>query len=455
MKRTLVIVLVMLLVVLAATWGVWTYRQYVSYRTPIPQDATLVIKANVDALLRDLAWNALWNRAYYDRMRDDGQPRLDRKRLQRLGISVPANVFLSRIAGLKSCYFGVLKVKDAAALHLFLTQELNMDTLTLTHDTGILLHSKHLMANVTDRRVALAITTGTSLDTAKVATVLADLVKEQNSVAISDSRFAALRTSNEHFAFMGDRVSGELKGENGGIHVSVMLQTELPETSLARPDFSTKNIASLWLNVGLENLLQPHYRIGEYQLSRDSLLAHYQGALALEWRGTIVQADTTITYDYDDDFELVEKVTLIEREVPELSLTVHADTTGLSGYLHRQGLLDAGGDNIDRDAFPLYQVQVSRQPTNILQFHTSGTATDLPASSSYSNELFYLNVDFRQMASQDLSPLLVRYIQPFTQAEAVGKPVAPHQLAIQGTLSMGDPRINGFAQLVSIFDRVD
>ena len=439
MKRALIIFFGILLLAVALGWGFWTYRQHVSYDTLIPKNANLVVKVNVDALLTDIAWNALWNRDYYSEIRDDAQSRFDRKRLKRLGVTIPANAFLYRIDGIKSCYFGTLNVEDTTALHHVLREGLGMD-----------------MAAHSENRVAFAIPAipNSPVDTSQVLTVLEELVQGINMVPVSESDFKTLQTTiNGHFAFMGNGVSGAIHCKNGRMLFSTQIQTVLPNaaTTPQRPDFPADNTISFWLNTDLDGLLGKQvYRIGTHSLYGDTLLNHYQGSLAFEWRGTTMQQDTVITYDYNDDFELVEQVELIEKQVPELSLTIRADTAGLGNYLRTQNFLDAAGTRLNRAIFPLYQVAVSHTDSHTLLFHTTGAPVSLSALVDSVDERCYISIDFVKIAGQGLSPLLTTPIQSLKRFEAVGRAITPDQVAIQGELSMSNPRINGFIQLMGI-----
>lgn len=452
MKHILTIFFGILLVAVACWWGFWAYRQYTSYDTLIPRNANLVVRVNVDALLKDIAWNAFWNRDYYAGVHDDTQPKFNRTKLKQLGITIPANAFLYRLDGIESCYFGTLNVEDVHAAQRMLTQEFGM--YSAAHETATFLHSKYLMATLAENRIAFAIPAipNISLDTPEVVNVLQGLVRGVHMAPVSESDFKTLRSMKGHFAFTSKGVSGTVHCKDGHMLLTAQVQAMFSAPVQPRPDFPITNTASLWLNADLKGLLRQRvFRVGAYNLIGDSLLNYYQDGLSLEWRGSTMQQDTAITYDYNDDFELVEQVELIDKKVPELHLAIRSDAAGLTNYLRTQGFLKTGGTRLNPDVFPLYQVNVSQTGPQTLQFHTTPTPAYFVVSAQSADERCYIHIDFMKIAEQGISPLLTTSTLPFKRLEAIGHATSSEQLTIQSLLSMRNPRINSLVQLMSMY----
>src|SRR5690606_21428406 len=95
-----------------------------------------------------------------------------------------------------------------------------------------------------------------------------------------------------------------------------------PTSGVIEPRFPESNTASLWI-AGIPSFLAGKpIKIGPYTLLGDSLLEHYQGNLIAEWKGTVKQQDTVISYDYDEDFTMHEREELVEKSVPEVYLSI-------------------------------------------------------------------------------------------------------------------------------------
>src|SRR5690606_11992893 len=119
------------------------------------------------------------------------------------------------------------------------------------------------------------------------------------------------------------------------------------------PHFADSNAVSLWIQDSLTGFLSGRqFDIGGHALHGDSLLYHYKGHIVLEWKGTVIQQDTIVNFDYDDNFELVETQEVVDKSVPEIYCSVLADA-GLTDYLCAQEVLETPGSTISREVVPL------------------------------------------------------------------------------------------------------
>ncbi len=449
-KRALAILIGLLLLVAAAAWGYWTYRQHRSYQTPIPIEAKSVIRISVDALSVDLAWNVLWNRSYYQGKAHEKPMEFNRETLSQTGISVPANVFLYQLDSAATdaspaLYFGSVPLADTAEFSNWLTKQ---STLIVQRDTlGKFAYSDHVLAVYDANNVFFAVSPQKIASTLPVIRKKIDALMTSDAwSAVSESPFRDIQKSSGHIVIRGEQEAA-IKFKKGRILFSFTHTLENPPTSgVIEPRFPESNTASLWI-AGIPSFLAGKpIEIGPYTLLGDSLLEHYQGNLIAEWKGTVKQQDTVISYDYDEDFTMHEREELVEKSVPEVYLSIAADD-GLLAYLQTQGML--GPQGVNRDAMPLYQLYISAIPGGFLQFHTADRYSEIPAQHAANDRVLYLRINFGRMDPASLSPMFTPYIQLFDHLEVSGRRTGEGNVSTQGTLRMHNTQINSLIQLVN------
>ncbi len=453
MKRILFIVTGFLLLVVAAAWGYWAYRQYRSYQTPIPTEAPSIVRIGVDALLLDLVWNALWNGAYYRGEQHHTPTGFSRETWSQTGIAVPANIFLYQLGSSaddasSDVYFGSVPLTDSSEFSKWLSEQ---PTLHVQQDTlGKFIHSDYIVATYDAERAFFA------LSPKKITSAL-PLIREKTHAlmtsgkwsTVGESRFGNIRKAGGHIAVIGDHQTA-IEFKNGQIWFSIVHTLKNPSVAEAgRPQFPDSNTASLWIAGVPSFLAGKSFEIGPYTLHGDSLLKYDKGNLMMEWKGTVTQQDTVISYDYDADFTMLEREELIEKSVPEIYLSIAAND-GLLGYLHTQGVVDAQG--LSPEAMPLYRVGVSHVDNNFLQLHTADHYSDIPKQRQATDDVLYLRVNFGRMDTASVSPALTPYIKLFDYLEASGHRTSKEKATTQGALRMRNTQINSLMQLVNALE---
>lgn len=450
MKRILLIVTGLLLLIVTATWAYWAYRQYRSYQTPIPAEASSIIRIGVDVLTVDLAWNALWNRDYYHENQPDKPTGFDRETWSHTGIAVPANIFLYQLNrseqdATAEVYFGSLPLTDSSEFSRWLSEQ---PTLRVEQDSlGTFVYSEYVLAEYDANRVFFA------LSPKKIASALPGIRKSVHALmtsntrsTVSEGRFPGIRKSSGHVAVMGEHPT-TIEFKNGRIVFSVIHALGNPSTAEAvKPQFPDSNTASLWIAGIPYSLANKTFEIGPYTLHGDSLLKYDQGNLIMEWKGSVTQQDTIIGYDYDEDFNMLERKEVVEKPVPEIYLSIAAKE-GLLNYLHAQRILDPQG--LNKEVMPLYQVGVTLVPGGFLQFYTADHYSDIPEQRSATSDALYLRVNFGSMDTTSISSAFTPYLRYFDYLEASGQRIDGGKIATKGTLRMRNAQINSLTQLVS------
>ena len=456
MKRTFTIVAALVLLVVAGAWGYWAYRQHRSYQTPIPSTATSLVRIGVDGLLVDIAWNALWNRSYYQGQPTEKTSKFDRSVWSQTGVAIPANIFVYQLGAseqeqISDLYFGSLALTDSAAFSQWLTTQSHLN---IQQDTlGTVITSEHLAAVYDADRVFFALSPKkiTSALSPIRGAIQALMASDSRQTTVDESPFQAIRKLSGDVVALGAQQT-TIEFENGAILFSIAdtsnhSSRESHSTAQAGiPQFQASNTVSLW-TAGLPSFLSGKtYELGPYTLAGDSLLKYDQGNIILEWKDTVMQHDTVISYDYDDDFTIQERIELVEKPAPEVYLSIET-ANGLADYLRAQGIF--GTQGLNREVLPLYQVRVDHIDPHFLQLHTASTPSIIPEPGPATDDFLYLRVNVERIDSTVISPVFTPYLQLFDQLEATGTRAAGENPTIHGTLHLHNPHIHSLVQLLN------
>ncbi|MGV3762904.1 hypothetical protein [Parapedobacter sp.] len=454
-KRLLFAALGFILLAAATCWGYWSYRQYRAGQTPIPRNATSVVRVHVDGLIRDIAWNALWNGAADRDTMAQAPAEFSLKAWKQLGIRIPANIFLYQVehalaSQFPSVHFGSLVVDDSTAFTKWLREKLGMEISSSKH--GTIARSARALVVVQSTRALFALSpTVPRADLTALTEILANVLQQQGGqVAVSKSDFSEIIYDSGQVSGSGThRFSIDFR--KGSIAFNGSFETDyLPDRQEKTPHFADSNAVSLWIQERPAAFISGRqWDFGGYTLHGDRLLGYSKGPIIMEWKGTVTQQDTIVEFEYDDNFELVEIQRVVNKSVPEIYCSVLA-RTGLTDYLQAQGVLDTSTHTINRNALPLFRLGVSTLPSGYVQFHTARGPHPLPTPSNRSNELLYLRVNFDRLTQPGLPAGLAPYLQTMDLLELSGKPVTANKVGVHGTLYMKDGRRHSLIQLLTI-----
>lgn len=314
-------------------------RDHQSKRSLVHQESTSVVKISVDKILTDIAWNSLMNPGYYSRK--DTSDKSSSERFQRtdIGISIPANIYFFALNGNESTWYTWIDVNDQFKLKDIITTRLGADSIALNED------GENWWMTSKDGRLSFygdsnQVLVSFSFDKKGTMDEAVEIWRQRALHLVSISTLTDFNFENSksdiQWQQRGSETVGEMSFSSGTIVSDLILAQNLlrlPKQAKVRK-LPESNVLSLYCQADLRPLFEKYKdHLQHYNIPVDTLKRYYGGYLDVQWRPTdVVQSDSVITYDYDDDFNRIEKRELHSEEVPNLSLTFKA-SPHLGAYL--------------------------------------------------------------------------------------------------------------------------
>ncbi|MFD2288438.1 hypothetical protein GJU39_04065 [Pedobacter petrophilus] len=443
-KITAVIILSLLIFFVA----LFKYRQYQANQVSIPRNAVSVLKISVDEVFKSLAANLISNPGFYLKSNDKQKPTTGRSKLAS-GLKIPASIYFYFLQNQpKTAVFTRLEIKSLIDFESFIKHTLGFKILKKQNGISFASSSLGNMAICYNNEAAAIVV---SSEMVSFEPILIKLLTQENFVKLSESRFNTMNGLTHHIAYSDNKNTFTTDFSTGAINFNANFPTEaiIPAAQPEHRTFNEESTASIWLNADFPTIADKTYRFKNATIARDSLLKYYKGYVDFEWTNSIPQTDSIITYEYNDDFEKVEKITLQKKEVPNFTLNIAAEATGLKNYLSRQKIINLDSGTVDKLVFPLYQAFVGGDNQQFLL----GTNNNLKADTKKerSTDFFSLDVNFKKLNTQSVIPGANRYLKSFSKLTMKGKAVNPHQVQLNGKLTLINGDINSLYQLLKDF----
>ncbi|WP_231465523.1 hypothetical protein [Pedobacter sp. Leaf132] len=449
MKKFLKITAAIILSLLIFFVGAFKYRQYQANHVAIPKNSTSLVKVNVDEIYKSLALNMISNPGFYLKSGTKTDQKINFNSLNH-GLKIKASVYFYTIQNQSSsAFFSRFSVKDYKEFKSFLKNVLHFKITKATNGLGL---AKSKIGNVVilynEQAAALVITN----EIANYNLILNDILKEKNFETIKKTKFKSIIDNHKHICYQNENNFTELNFNNGNVvFTGIFNQPKgliFKENSNHRS--ANKNAAvSFWLNANFLPALNRRYNFKNTFLESDSLAKYFKGYIDLEWLNTTQQTDSVITYDYNDNFEKVEKITLQAKEIPNLVININADAPGLKNYLNRQNYINPDSLTLNKTIFPLYKIYVGGNTKQLVLSTNKKISTTNTFEKA--NNFFAMNVDFEQVNKQINQPMLSRYLKDFKKLNAEGKKTEHGKIVIEVQLSLINENINALFQLANGF----
>ena len=297
-------------------------RQSNAGKQLVHPDSKSILRVNVDKLLLEMGKNALLNRREYQRT--DSAERIP---LWRAGVSIPANVYFFLTPADSSVFYTLLTLKDKERFWRYIRHYMDGEIVELDNglwglDDGVgrfsfVGNDSHiLMSFAVNKRDRITDMAALLSSTDWIA------VQSLDMAPLSDSKaeLSYYNLSNENF-WQADFSNGEV--EIAGRMVSDgWLLSDNPEARSMDSD----NVLNVWLHADIRPALLQHREFfAQHAVDIDSIQPFIGNYWELQWKpNTIIQQDTVISYEYDDNFEMTELETVRDTPVPDIRFAVKA-----------------------------------------------------------------------------------------------------------------------------------
>lgn len=305
-------------------------REYRSERGLVHSESSLVIKISIDRILEDIVLNALINPSYYF-SKDTSATSTDRNKIRSdIGIGIPANLYLFSLADNPNTLYTTLIVQDDVKLHQFLERNLGNDTIKVKRKGHVwsFESNDHRISFIGDKEFAIL---SISLDKTSNAQQLDQLWTARTKMKpVADLKEFLFDNKDADIQWKSRRgnLNGELSMLNGRIISTFTLPNDvlkLPVNASARK-LSVGNVVSFYCEGDLRPLFEKYREVlNQYNIPVDSLKQYYGGYFDFQWSDTdVIQQDSVIAYDYDENFNMIEKREIREESVPNISFNIKA-----------------------------------------------------------------------------------------------------------------------------------
>lgn len=428
-----------LILLFVSFWAYIQYQRSASYKTHIHKDAAVLIRVDVYDIYKSL-------------LSDYAKIKKRKKESFLGGLGVPANIFVFTLNSKQpTTLFTALPVEDPGELERSLKQHA-ATWLPVDHaPSGIRMQQSQ------DGKWTIAFNTSViamaySPFQENTADVLADLVLKKNTVTVEQSRLSGIKEQQGHITFTDGNYKGSIDFGKGEIDViaSIPAKGWNITTKAQHRQPGKESSLFMWCYTLPETLLRHKtFTTVAGPISGDSLLAAGLNGFELEITDPVVQLDSVVTYEYNDDFEKVATLTVKESKVPGLYAFMSADPVLLTRYLQQNNMVNADSGAVNPALFPLYKLYAGQEASGVLLSTLKGTTTEQVRLTS--PEFFNLYVNFDRLRAQPEFAVLQRYVQPFAVLDVRATCPDGNLIQAKGKLYFKNKSTNALLQLLQVF----
>jgi len=446
MKKFLKITAAIAILLLLCYFGFFKYRQIQANNVSIPVSSNALLKINVDEFYKTIAVSYIKHPNQYSGADKKGiKEKVDDLNT---GLKIPANIYIYSLNGkAKTTFFSSFEIADTLAFNRFIQKK---SALSLIKKDSNFFQSKDSTFFILFNKTTVAFAYTPQKE--QVKTALIEILNRKNMIKVGESRFKQLVNLSDHISFQNTENFSKINFNDGKINFSneFINQMILPAAKPQHRVLNPESTMGMWLNAKFKSALPKKNQTGAPSLlSKDSFFRFYKDYVDFEWTNTITQVDTVVGYEYNDDFERVEKKVLQDRKIPFISMNLTANDHEVSDYLKSLGALDQSTGKISSSMIPLYQVYFKGNNGNIQLSTVQSAKPDLKKTAS--DDFFYFKVDFKKLIKQTPMPLIADKLGTFSQLEIKAKSIGKDKIKLESELLFLNEDANALIQLLKAF----
>lgn len=430
-KRIILFVIGLIAILAISFFGIKYYRALKSDEFKIPKNSYSVIRIKIDDLALDLFKNSLSNYSEYYSTKEDSTRVINQKNILNSGVKIPADLYLFSLSDTSTTWYSILDISNEKSIDDFLKNKLAMQD-SIFEDTGKshrIFINKSVVAMLGNGKMIISFGPDPHFKVMKelIGSNQSDWILAKSMVAgitkISDSK-VSYTDLKKNWA--------RLDFNNGSIHMEAYIKSPLfkfPNKPNELEHQGTQ-VMSFAFNSDLSLLLKERQnQLEKLKLPVDSVYKYVGNFVSFRLdEGHVMETDTIITYDYDDNFERVEKKEIQKIEVPDLAFNIMASPH----------LVDYMPDKM----FYKFSKEYKQGMINLY----TGTKKDHNLNLRPSDYVFSMN--YRKSTSTAKYLNWIPKIESFESGEVRGKAISENEMNLEGEIILTNSNLNSLYQLL-------
>ncbi len=336
------------------------YKRALKIEDKIPKTATEVVHINVRQIEQHLLFDALKNPLKYIDLKGRKKDKVSLRRT----ISIPRNMlFFTNTSTLKSAWFSsFISLKKRDAFERYLLQEGFQEI--KNNELG-LFGKGRLVIGILHEKMMIAFK---KRQNESVVDALQDLFQETNFYQKDDGLLKLISNSESDLSYVNTAdnfLEGNFKNDLFEIKGNVIFEL-FNDISFREPSENTVGFIAAQINnehpffksFVTEDVKRKFDDVTK--LSLDSIVNKWNGNLVLNLKSVDKRIDTIVTYEYDDDFNKLEKKSIQELSVPDVRFELGDKDSLYSYFSHSNAIKTVDGDTLFT-SIPLYKMFARNQ----------------------------------------------------------------------------------------------
>ena len=444
MKKFLFWFLGILAFLILAVWGWLGYRQARAIRLPVHQQADALLRINIDALAREILWNSLTH------PESSGKDTTREKKKSEAwwrgtGLTIPGSLFFSEIRRENAAgWYTLIPAEDTGAFHSWVTKRFKMSWEKQPNGFYFARNKQNTLAMATSSGNALvAFSFQGGIDTATIT----EMLSGKNLTPARSSVYFMERTSGP-ISLMTEAGVLSVRSDAEQLLFDMDLKEPVP-VGLPQGSLPTTTGFLFQLNGQKKNwFMGSRFEVAGHTMETDSIAQWFQGQVMIFTGDNVLQKDSVITYDYDDNFEKVEVVKMEEKQVPELTIRLDGDANAMAGYLKKQGFITSE-NRLNPEVFPPIQLMAVADSDH-LTLTNSDAAMQPVSPTNTGNDWLYSELQPGAFIEYVPASIANKYLRPVTRFRVQGS-TKNNKSTLHGEILFSKKGINAFRQLAKVF----